>query len=74
MFNIRVVNCDFESSNEVDLPDSEHARNHALRAALGIGTDELCKGIPFFGAEIRIEHHGQAPERIMVAMGASPLK
>ena len=73
-FSIRVVNSDFETCNDVEAPDLEHARAHGLRAALGIGSDELCKGTQFFGAEIRVEIDGEVQQRLVLAMGASPLQ
>ena len=74
MFHIRVVNSDFESSNELDAPGHDDARSEAVRAALQIGVEEVCKGSPFFGAEVRIELNGDLSERFMVGMGQSPLK
>jgi hypothetical protein len=45
-----------------------------LRAALQIGTEEVCRGSPFFAAEVRIESDGDLRERFLVSMGQSPLK
>ena len=74
MFHIHVVNSDFESSNELNASTHDEAVSHALRAALQIGVDEVCKGTPFFGAEVRVEFNGDLKERFMVGMGQSPLK
>ena len=73
-FTIRVVNCDYESASEIDSHDIGRARDQGMRAALGMGTDELCKGTSFFGAEVRLEIDGQVKERMMIAMGATPLR
>lgn len=73
-FHICIVNSDFESSNECEAANQEDARTHALRAALNIGVDEVCKGSPFFGAEVRIKVDGDVKERFMVGMGQSPLR
>jgi len=73
-YHIRVVNSDFESSNEVDTTDLDAARNKGLRAALEIGADEMCKGVPFFGAEVRVEIDGELKQRFLVGMGQSLLK
>lgn len=73
-FHIRVVNREFEASNSVEVPDIDGARTYGLRAALQIGTDEVCRGISFFGAEVRVERDGEVQERMMVGIGASPLK
>ena len=72
-FQIHVVNSDFNSSNAVDAPSFEDARRMATRAALQIGIEEVCGGIPFFGAEVRIEVDGELKQRFIVSMGQSPL-
>jgi hypothetical protein len=71
-FEIHVVNSDFHSSNAVDAPSFEDARRLAMKAALQIGTEEVCRGVPFFGAEVTIEADG-LQERFLVSIGQSPL-
>jgi hypothetical protein len=73
-FHIHVVNSDFEASNHVNAPDLDHARTAGLKAALEVGAEELCSGIPFFGAKIRLEVDGEVTERMVIAMGASRLR
>jgi hypothetical protein len=73
-FHIHVVNSDFESSDELDVANFDEARKQALRAALVIGVDEVCKGTSFFGAEVRVEMDGELRERFVVSIGQSPLK
>jgi hypothetical protein len=73
-FQIHVVNSDFDSHNEIEAQSLEEAQRRALRGALQIGTDELCKGTPFFGAEVTVEAGGEMKERFLVSMGQSPLK
>lgn len=73
VFHLHIVNSDFESANQIEAPDFEKARRQALRAALAIGADEVCKGTTFFGAEVRVESDGKT-ERFMIGMGQSPLK
>ena len=73
-FQILVVNSDFTARNEIEAEDVDAARRHGLRAALEIGTDELCKGsTPVFGAEVKVERHGEPKERFMVVLGQTPL-
>jgi hypothetical protein len=72
-FLIRIVNKDFTASNEAELASDDAARSDALRGALEIGTEEVCSGKPFFGAEVVIERDGEPIERLMIALGASPL-
>jgi hypothetical protein len=72
-FHIHIVNSDFAASDELDASSFDDARSQALKATLQIGTDEMCKGIPFFGAEVRIEANGELRQRFLVSMGQSPL-
>lgn len=72
-FNIHIVNSDFSVSDEIHAPSFEAARHQAILSALQIGTDELCRGISFFGAEVRVEEDGELRERFVVSMGQSPL-
>jgi hypothetical protein len=71
---IRIVNRDFESSCDANASSPEGVRAEAVRAALQIGTDEICGGKPFFGAEVIIEDGDQSVERLVIAIGASPLR
>lgn len=73
-FHVHVLNREFEASNSVEAPDVERARIYGLRAALQIGTDEVCNGVSFFGAEVRVERDGQVEERMLVGIGSSQLK
>jgi hypothetical protein len=73
-FQIIIVNSDFDCCNDIDAHDDDDARSQALRGALAIGTDEICKGIAFFGAEVRIEVKGDIKERFLVSIGQSPLR
>jgi len=73
-FQIRVTNTDFESHNEIVRPSAEEARAEALKSALQIGVDEVCGGAPFFGAEVCINRDSEILERLVVAIGVSPLR
>jgi hypothetical protein len=73
-FRISVINHNFASSDEYDLPSSEVAEREAIKSALQIGTDEVIKGKPFFGAEAKVEHDGQLVGRFVVSIGVSPLR
>jgi hypothetical protein len=73
-FQIRVINTNYDSSNEIDRASAEEARTEALKSALQIGVDEVCNGTPFFGAEVRIESGRETLERLVVAIGVSPLR
>lgn len=73
-YRICIVNKDFTASEDIDAPNAAAARTEALRGALNIGTDEVCEGKMFFGAEISVQGDGGNPERMMVAIGTSPLR
>lgn len=73
-FRIRVINTAFDDSNEINRPSADEARAEALKGALQIGVNEICNGTPFFGAEVRIENGDEVVERLIVAVGVSPLR
>ena len=73
-FQIRVINTHYDNSNKLDLPSAEEARAEALKSALQIGVEEVCNGTPFFGAEVRVESDGKVHDRLVVAIGVSPLR
>jgi hypothetical protein len=73
-FQIRVINTDYDDSSEVDRPSTDEARAEALKGALQIGVEEVCNGSPFFGAEVCIESGSEVLERLVVAIGVSPLR
>ena len=73
-YSIRVVNRDFATTNEYELSSMEAARTEALKSALQIGSEEVWEGKAFFAAEISIENDHEPTERMMVAVGASPLR
>ena len=73
-FRIRIINKEFESVCEANAHSPDAARSEALRAALQIGTDEVCEGKAFFGAEVAIENEHEPTERLVVAIGASTLR
>lgn len=72
-YRICVINRNFSSSEEIDASNSDAARVQALRGALQIGVDEICEGKMFFAAQISIEGKNK-PERLVIAIGASPLQ
>ena len=71
---IRVVNRDFATSSDHELPSMEAANTEALKGALQIGSQEVWEGKAFFAAEISVENEHEPTERMMVAVGASPLR
>jgi hypothetical protein len=73
-FRITVLNRDFSVSSDSELPGPDEALEQALKGALQIGTDEVRGGKHFFGAEVTVECDGETVERLMVAIGATPLK
>ncbi|MFL6740885.1 MAG: hypothetical protein ACJ8EI_03100 [Sphingomicrobium sp.] len=73
-FRISVINQHSASSDEHHLSTEEEAEREAIKAALQIGTDEVIKGKPFFGAEAKVERDGQLVGRFVVSIGVSPLR
>ena len=73
-FSIHVVNSDFTSSNSIEAASPKAALSEGLKGTLQIGAEEVCRGSPFFGAEIRIQAGDRIVERMMVAIGASTLQ
>lgn len=73
-FRITVVNESVTASDEHNLPAAEEAQREAIKAALEIGTEEIIKGKPFFGAEVKVERDSQVVERFVVSIGVSPLQ
>lgn len=73
-FCITVVNETFHSSNHHEAATATEAQQRAVKAALEIGIEEVSKGKPFFGAEVKIEDGDELVGRFVVSMGASPLQ
>jgi len=73
-FELHVINSDFNACQDLDARTVEEAMQRGLRAALQIGTDEICRGKPFFGAEVLVRDDGETRARMMISLGQSPLK
>lgn len=73
-YRISVINRHFKTSDDFDAANADTARAQALRGALQMGVDEVCNGAMFFGAQISIEGERAEPERLVIAIGASPLQ
>jgi hypothetical protein len=73
-YQIHVVNSDYESFNEADASNFDGTRKQALGAVLQIGTEEVCNGTAFFGAEVQVELDGELRERFVVSIGQSHLR
>ena len=74
VFRVSVVNETFESSNHHDAATVSEAQQRAIKGALEIGVEELSKGKPFFGAEVRVENGDELVSRFVVSMGVSALQ
>lgn len=72
-YTIRVINSEFTADDEHDLGDLSTAKMQALKGALEIASEEVLKGLPFFGAEVRVERGGDQVARFLVSVGTSPL-
>ena len=74
IYRTRIVNRDFSVCNDEEHPDRQTALAKGVKGALEIGSEEVCKGQAFFGAEVTIEEDGETVERRMIAVGATPLR
>ena len=74
VFSISVVNRDFTSSNEQDLPTVDHASDQAIKAALEMGVTEVSLAKPFFGAEVTVGSGSERLARFVVSIGVSPIQ
>jgi len=73
-YQISVVNEHFTSDDEVDCPDQEAALKQALKGALDIAGEHVASGQPYFGAEVVLSENGKKVLRMVISVGASPLK
>ena len=73
-YRITINNENFSASEDIEVAGLAAARIEALRGALNIGTDQVCQGKVFFGAEISIQENDGTPLRLMVAIGTTPLQ
>ena len=73
-YRIHVVNSNFKTCAAAKASSLDAARKQALRAALEIGSEEVCKGASFFGAEVCVELDGDVAQRFLVSIGQTPLK
>lgn len=73
-FKVHVVNSDFSASQDMDARDVEAAQNQGLKAALAIGSDQVCGGMQFFAAVVCVEYEGDEKARMVISIGQSPLK
>lgn len=73
-FRISVVNQTFRATNDHELASFDHARQHGIRAALAIGTEEVSNGEPYFGAEVIVEDGDKMLGRFVVSVGATSIQ
>lgn len=73
-FTINVVNETFSSSNNHEGASVDAAKAQALKAALGIGGEEIMGGKQFFAAEVKIGTANETVGRFVVSIGTSPLQ
>lgn len=73
-FHVTVLNEHFESENEHNCASVEEALKAALKGALDIATEQVASGKPFFAAEVTLKEGNKIQSRMVVSVGASPLK
>jgi hypothetical protein len=74
VFRIHITNNDYDDGTDIERDTRDEVRSEAILSAIQIGADEVTAGTPFFGAEVRIESEGEVLERLVVAIGVSPLR
>jgi hypothetical protein len=74
LFRISVLNETFSASDAHELATASDAKTEGIKGALAIGSDEVSKGKPFFGAELKIEEGDELVGRFVVSIGASPIE
>ena len=62
------------SANHHEAATMSEAKQQGIKGALEIGVEEVHKGKPFFGAEVRLEDGDELVGRFVVSVGASPLQ
>jgi hypothetical protein len=73
-FKISIVNEHFACANDHECADVEEAQKIAIKGALDIAGEQVSSGEPFFGAEVCVSEGSKTLSRMVVAVGASPLK
>lgn len=73
-FQVHVVNSEFSASEDVNANDVATAQRQGLKAALAIGSDQVCDGLQFFAAVVCVECNGDEKARMVISIGQSPLK
>lgn len=73
-YQIRLVNDEFQSSDEIECADIVSARKQAIASALAIASEVVSGGKPYFGAEVTLSEDGEERSRFVVSAGASMLK
>ena len=74
IYNIRIVNQHFTSSNEQDSSTVADASIEAIKGALEIGIAEVSMSKPFFAAEVTVADGCDRLARFIVSMGVSPIQ
>ena len=72
-YQISIVNEDFSSCSDHEMPSLDAAAVQALTAALRIGSDEIIGGKKLFGAEVKVEADKELCRRFVVSISASAL-
>ena len=73
-YRVSVLNEHFTSEEELDSPDMNDALKRALKGALDIATEHVSSGQPFFGAKLTLSEGSKKLLRMVVSVGAAPLR
>ena len=73
-FNVTVLNEHFVSEEKLQAADEQSALEAAIKSALDIAAEQVSAGKPFFGAEVSLARGEERLSRMVVSVGAAPLK
>ena len=73
-FNVTVLNEHFVSKEKLQAADEPSALEAAIKSALDIAAEQVSAGKPFFGAEVTLARGEERLSRMVVSVGAAPLK
>jgi len=73
LYQIRLINSEFESVEECNYPSLDDARAFAIRAAAAIVADSIVQGEPATAVELQVHCDGSMVARHVVTLSVSHL-
>jgi hypothetical protein len=72
-YRIRLINSEFESTDEADYPSIESARRSAIIGATQVVSDAIAQGQTSVAVEVQIHDRGQLVARNVVSLSVADL-